>query len=413
MKVFLLALFLVSCSRTPLTDPAKAFLPAESAPELRDSYPIETLREALKNTLAAFKAGHNIPATFQFAGRTIARDDYRRALEALEPELESFERFHSFVRENFEFLPVYGGDSAGEVLSTGYFDAALKGSRKQGGAFTEPLYRAPSDMVSVDLKAFADRLPDLKSLQSLLLESVSKTPSWRGRLVKEGAIPRVVPYYSRSEIQRERVLAKRGLEIVYVDPIDEFFLEIQGSGTVSLDGGKEIRVGYDSQNGAPYTPIGRFLWDIIPKEKMSMQRIRAHLTTLDRGRQQDLFDKNASYVFFKELRGAPVTYCGAEVTPNRTIASDQGLFPKGVLEFLIVDEPVFAHPGDLDPTSWEPRPRWVFDQDTGGAIRGGGRIDLYTGRGFDAERVAGVMKRPGKLWGLAPKPEFLAKLIAR
>lgn len=406
MRFFLLALFLVSCARTPLSDPAKAFLPAESAPSLADSYPIETLRDALKKTLAAFDSGHNIPVSYQFAGRTISRDDYHRALEALEPELESFDRFHAFVQANFDFLPVYGGDSAGEILSTGYYDAAMKGSRKPEGAFTEPLYRAPSDIVSVDLKAFADRLPDVKPLQSLILESHSKSPSWRGRVVKD----KVVPYYSRAEIQRQRPLAGRGLEIVYVDPIDEFFLEIQGSGTVELSGGKQIRVGYDSQNGAPYTPIGRFLWDIIPKEQMSMQRIRAHLSTLNRGQQQDLFDKNVSYVFFKELTGAPVTYCGAEVTPMRTIATDQGLFPKGTLEFLQIDEPVFANPEDIDPASWEPRPRWVFDQDTGGAIRGGGRIDLYTGRGSDAERVAGVMKRPGHLWALAPKPEFLARL---
>jgi membrane-bound lytic murein transglycosylase A len=396
--VFLLA----SCARAPLTDSSRAFLPAEAPPALTDSYSLDSLRDALNRNLAA----KNVPAQYAFAGRVVTLADYRRALEALKTELTSWDHFHDFVRAYFDFYPAYGGDREGEVLSTGYYDGTLNGSRKKGGVFTEPLYRSPSDMVSVDLRAFSERMPDVKPLQSLVLEQKAKSAFWRGRVTEDH---RVVPYFSRSEIQRGHALDKRGLEIAYVDPVDAFFLEIQGSGTVELEDGKRIRVGYDGQNGAPYTAIGKFLFDTIPKDQMSMQRIRAHLATLSREQQQDLFDKNASYVFFKEVKGEALTYSGADATAMRTVASDQGLYPKGTLEFFEIDEPVFDGAA-VDPVRWEPRPRWVFDQDTGGAIRGGGRMDLFTGRGQEAERVAGVMKRVGKIWAIVPKESFLRTL---
>jgi membrane-bound lytic murein transglycosylase A len=419
---WLLIFLLASCARAPLTDSSRAFLPAESPPALADSYSLDSFREALSRNLAA----KSVPAQYVFAGRVVLLADYRRALEALRAELTSWDHFHEFVRANFDFYPVYGGEREGEVLSTGYYDGTLKGSRKKSAAFTEPLYRTPFDMVSVDLRAFSERMPDVKPLQSLVLEQKAKSAFWRGRVTDDH---RVVPYFSRSEIQRNHALEKRGLEIVYVDPVDAFFLEIQGSGTVELEGGKRIRVGYDGQNGAPYTAIGKFLWDTIPKDQMSMQRIRWHLAGLNRDQQQDLFDQNASYVFFKEVKGEALTYSGADATAMRTVASDQGLYPKGTLEFFAIDEPVVADRSNektvadkanqaagegaaLDPIRWESRPRWVFDQDTGGAIRGGGRVDLFTGRGPDAERVAGVMKRVGHLWAVAPKAEFLQQLSA-
>jgi membrane-bound lytic murein transglycosylase A len=406
MKLLALTLLLAGCSRAPLTEPAKAFLPATPAPALRDAYPIETLREALGKTLRAYESSATIPAEFRFADRVVTREDYRRALEALLPELESFERFHAFVKAHFDFHPVYGDEEPGEVFSTGYYDATMPGSRKPQGKLTEPIYRAPDDMVTVDLKAFADRFADVKPLQDLVTERKTKAPVWRGRLVNG----RVIPYYQRSEIQRERPLSGRGLELAYVDPIDAFFLEIQGSGVVELPGGKRLRVGYDGQNGYPYAPIGKFLWGVIPKEQMSMQRIRRYLETLPRDRQQEIFDKNPSFVFFQELKGQSLTYSGAEVTPMRTVASDRDLFPKGTLGFLDIELPVFADADALDPSAWEAKPRWVLDQDTGGAIRGGGRIDLYMGRGEDAERVAGVMKRKGHLWVAVPKEEFVREL---
>jgi membrane-bound lytic murein transglycosylase A len=416
MKILLLLLACVlvsSCARLPLTDPAKSYIPADKLPDLRDTHSLEGLQNALQKTLAAYKTSTTIPQEFRFGERVISRTDMRDALEALWPELESFERFHSFVVANFDFYEVYGDEEPGQIFSTGYYDVGMKGSRKPVGKLTEPLYKFPPDVVTIDLNAFAERMPDVKPLQDLLIEMKSLKPAWRGRLVQEGKTQRVVPYYQRAEIQRQRPLKGKGLELAYVDPIDAFFVEIQGSGVVEFPDGQKLRVGYDGQNGAPYQPIGKFLWHVIPKDLMSMQRIRLHLESLDREQQQQIFDKNPSYVFFKELKGESLTFSGAEVTAHRTIASDSYLFPKGTLGFMEIETPVFSDEQALDPSGWEMRPRWVFDQDTGGAIKGGGRTDIYMGLGPEAARLAGPMKRKGKLWYVAPKVEFTERLRAR
>lgn len=414
-NLFLLFLCLIfsSCVRAPLAEPEKSYQPVKQAPELRDSYPIETLREAVAKTLAAYKSSVLIPQEFRFSGRVVSRNDYRDALEALLPEMENYERLHAFLLKNFDFFEAYGDKEPAQVFSTGYYDVSMTGSRKPHGKFTEPLYKFPPDMVSIDLRAFAERMPDVKPLQDILQEAKSAAPIWRGRMVKEGGGTRVIPYYQRSEIQRARPLAGRKLELAYVDPIDAFFVEIQGSGVVELPNGKKIRVGYDGQNGSPYSPVGKYLFHVIPKEQMSMQRIRQHLEGLSREQQQDIFDKNPSYVFFKELDGESLTYSGAEVTAHRTIATDSFLFPKGTLGFMEIEMPVFADQVALEPSTWELKPRWVLDQDTGGAIKGGGRTDIYMGQGPVAARMAGVMKREGKLWYVAPKPEFVEQLKNR
>lgn len=405
------ALLLVfSCSRAPLEDPNKLFRPADAPEALEDSFPLETLRAALKRTLKAYESSSTIPKEFRFAERTISRVDYESALRALEPEMESPERFHAFVKENFEFYEVYGRDKWGQIFSTGYYDVTMKGSRKKTKEFSQPIYRTPKDLVSVDLAAYALRYPDLKAAQQAVTEQKSKTPVWRGRYIEESK--KIVPYFDRAEIESTQALAGKKYEIAFVDPIDAFFLEIQGSGSVILPDGKKIRVGYAAQNGWPYQAIGKFLYDVIPKEQMSMQRIRQFLETQPREKQQEVFNKNPSYVFFQELDSLALTYSGAEVTPARTIATDQFLFPKGTLGYLDIELPVFADASALEPASWEHKPRWVFDQDTGGGIRGGGRVDLYMGDDAVAERQAGVMKRDGKLWVLAPKESWLEKLRA-
>ena len=404
-----LALALAACSRAPLKDPAKTYHAGEGPTELRDALDIGTLRMALERTIRTFEDNApNLPAQYTFGERVISRDQYRRALEALRPELESWDRFLPFVRANFEFYEVYGGKDYGEVLSTGYYDPVMKGSPRATERFSRPLYRPPGDLVSIDLAAFAERNPGLAPLQSLVAEQKSKNPVWRGRYVPE--TKRVIPYYERAEIDGEKKpLRGKGLEIVWLDPVDAFFLEIQGSGVVELPG-RSLRVGYAAQNGAPYLPIGKFLTHVIPLEEMSMQRIRAYLAGVSAQERDAVLFKNPSYVFFQPLESQSLTYSGAEVTAGRTIATDKFLFPKGVLGFFSIDEPTFASEGDLNASGWEARPRFVFDQDTGGAIRGGGRVDLYMGQGPAAARKAGVMKRDGKLWGLAPKPDFLERL---
>jgi membrane-bound lytic murein transglycosylase A len=409
VRYFLLCfLFLGACARAPLQEQKDAVRLASDLPEISDSYSLESLRDALDRTLAAFQESKNIPQVYQFADRFIPREEYRKALLALKPELESMERFQAFVRANFDFYEVYGSDEWGKIFSTGYYDPLIEGSKKPTERHWQPLYRSPPDMISVDLAAYAEKRPELSLLQQIITEQKSKTPLWRGRLVDK----RVIPYFERAEIDPldgKGPLSGRSLEIAWVDPIDAFFLQIQGSGILDI-GGKKLRVGYASQNGFPYVAIGKHLLDVIPLEQVSMQRIRQHLASVSRAELQAILNKNPSYVFFQELSGLSLTYSGAEVTPARTIATDQFFFPKGVLGFLDIELPVFADATSQEPISWERKPRWVFDQDTGGAIRGGGRVDLYMGQDAEAARMAGVMKRDGRLWYAVPKESFLAEL---
>lgn len=245
MKAALLIfLFLASCARAPLTDPAKAFRLAEGAPHLRDSYDISSLAVALERTLVAIQAGVNIPAQYVFGERIVGREEYRRALEALRPEMESFERFHAFVSENFEFYEVYGNDEGwGQVFATGYYDPVIQGSLKKTSTHSRPIYKSPPDLVSVDLTAYAELVPQLKD--HLRTEQKSKRPIWRGRYLADTKT--IVPYYPRAEV--EAGLSGMNLELAWMDPIDAFFLEIQGSGLIEFGRGKSIRVGYASQNG--------------------------------------------------------------------------------------------------------------------------------------------------------------------
>jgi membrane-bound lytic murein transglycosylase A len=180
-------------------------------------------------------------------------------------------------------------------------------------------------------------------------------------------------------------------------------MQIQGSGRVVFPDKKELRLGYAGQNGYRYDPIGKFLTDKIPLEEMSMASLENYLRGLPADEMQKILNQNASYVFFKKLDGKPVTFLGSEAVPGRTIATDKRYFPKGTLAYLEVDAPVFDDDKNPKPARFAPAPRLVIDADTGGAIRGGGRVDLYWGEGESAARSAGVMKQKGRLWYLIPK----------
>ncbi len=408
MKRLFFFLLLASCARAPLEDPKGAFR-LSTGPELKDSLPLSSLKEALERNLVAFSTSTTIPAEYQFGERIVSREDYQKSLAALAPELESMDRFQSFVRMNFDFYEVYGNeDGWGTIFSTGYYDPTVQGSKKKTDRFSRAIYKTPSDLVSIDLGAYAEKFPDQEIWQKARTEQKSPTPLWRGRYVAESK--KIIPYYSRKEIEADLPLKGKGLELAWLDPVDAFFLEIQGSGVVEFTKGKKIRVGYDGQNGYAYAPIGKYMLDAIPLELMSMQRIRQHLNSLSPEARDSILFQNPSYVFFRELAGLSLTYSGAEVTPGRTIATDKFLFPKGTLNYLEIETPVFSDGEAFDPSDWITTPRWVFDQDTGGAIRGGGRVDLYMGQSEEAERMAGVMKRTGKLWALVPKEEFLQRL---
>jgi membrane-bound lytic murein transglycosylase A len=221
-----------------------------------------------------------------------------------------------------------------------------------------------------------------------------------------------VPYYSRAEIDREGVLRGRGDEIAWArNPVDIFFLQIQGSGILRLPDGRRLQIGYAGQNGLPYRSIGRLLIESgkIPRAEMSMQRLRGYLAEHPEERDA-IMDYNESYVFFRFLSGGPLGSLEVPVTPGRSIATDSRLFPKGAPVLLYSERPVLSSDGKL--RGWTPFLRLVLNQDTGGAIQGPQRVDLFFGAESRAEAEAGFMNSPGKLFFLMLK-DLPSKTAAR
>jgi len=285
------------------------------------------------------------------------------------------------------FTPAMATNNGNEVgLFTGYYEPELNGSRKKQGRFQTPLLARPDDLVMVDLGAFRDTL---------------KGERIAGRV--DGG--KLVPYANRGDIVAGR-LGARGRPLVYVDdPVDAFFLQVQGSGRVKFADGSLVRVGYDGQNGYPYTAIGRLLVDrgAMPKDQLSMQSIRAWLVAHPSDARA-LMNENASYVFFKELaitdpnQGAPGS-AGVPLTAQASLAVDTRFHGLGAPIWIEAHAPA-ANPATLDLDF----NRLVIAQDTGGAIRGPVRGDVYWGAGKTAESVAGRMAHKGKLFVLLPKP---------
>jgi len=264
-------------------------------------------------------------------------------------------------------------------LVTGYYEPLLQGSRERSEQYATPLYRRPDDLLIVDL---ASVIPELKGRRV------------RGRL--EGN--KVVPYFSRGETRGAASLA--GREIVWIDnALDAFMLEVQGSGRVQLTTGETIRLQYEDQNGHPYRSIGKYLADqgVMPIEQVNMPAIRAWLAANPQ-RLNEVLDSNPSVVFFRE--GAlddpsvgPKGALGIPLTAGRSIAVDPKFLPLGAPMFLSTTQPGTALPLQ----------RLVVAQDTGGAIRGPVRADLFFGFGAEAGAQAGMMKYDGEMWLLWPR----------
>ena len=282
----------------------------------------------------------------------------------------------SFFETWFDPFLASDNDEA-EGLFTGYFEAELHGSRMREGPYQTPLYARPSDMVTADLGEFRD--------------------DWKGKkLVGRLVDGRLRPYPSRAEIEAGALTGK-DLEILWVDdPIDAFFLQIQGSGRVSMNDGQTVRLGYAAQNGHKYVAIGRQLIERgeVPREQMSMQAIRSWLED-NPDQAPKLMNSNPSFVFFRELtKPGPIGAQGVPLTPGRSLAVDLKFIPMGVPVWLDTTDPLSAG---------EPLRRLVVAQDTGGAIRGPVRGDLFWGFGDEAARKAGPMKQQGNYYLLLPK----------
>ena len=396
----LLALLLISlgsfilsaCGRTAAPSPETAFR-AVAAPTLSDDLNLKDLASGITTQRSALS--RNPHSAMQFGPVSITHGKYVQALDRLSSELIS-SRSNSekleYIRNNFLFYEIYGAQDWGQILLTGYFEPLIRGSLRPTSALSQPLYRRPDDLVTIPLGAFSPRFKEESAL--------------KGRLAKG----RVVPYYSREDIDGKHTLKGRGLEICWVDPIDAFFLQIQGSGTIELKDGSQFFVTYAEKNGHKYEAIGKFLKERIAPAAITMQSIVALLKTMPESERSELLFRNPSYVFFNRSPQRAITSLGIPATSGRTIAADPKFVPKGALAFITFNKPVFdteAAPSDPSQSSIKVSSievgRFVLDQDSGGAITGTGRIDLFWGRGDDAKRYAGVLQSPARIWYLVPK----------
>lgn len=296
----------------------------------------------------------------------------------------SDENIKNYFKKYFNLYSATNMDGSDTGTITGYYQPILKGSKFKTSHYKVPLYTTPKDLITVDL---SEVYPELKSKRL------------RGKLAGN----KLIPYLSRAEIDGQgSPLA--GNEIVWVeDPVEAFFLEIQGSGIIQLDNGEAMQIGYADQNGYPFKAIGSTLVQKkeITMAEASMEGIknwaRKNITKL-----REFLNMNASYVFFRKLPNdlpGPIGALGVSIEAERSVAIDPKFVPLGAPIFLSTTQ----------PNTNEPLERLMVAQDTGGAIRGGVRADFYWGSGDEAGRKAGSMKQQGKIWTLLPRDYVFPK----
>ncbi|TYT73771.1 murein transglycosylase A [Desulfobotulus mexicanus] len=402
--ILILALSACSGKRPPLPDPEAAQpethrplirLSPEAYPVFSDDLQYEGMLAVLYKSLEFYRRiSPDRPVRFGEdvypASHMIATTRELMALVHTRPDRETLNRA---IREKFLVYraagtPPPGSDSRpeGKVLFTGYYEPLLKGSLSQREGFNVPLHGMPEDLVEVDLSPFGQEYQG-KRIRG----------RWTGSTFE--------PYPDRDAIVYKGALNGKAPVVAYLScPIDKFFLQVQGSGIVYLEEGGFIRVHYRGQNGRAYRSVGTHLIRTgkVPREEMSMQRIRQYLME-NPEEQREILSYNPSYVFFHTVPDGPIGALGFPLTPGRSVAVDRRIFPDGAPVFVEAEKPVIYADGSI--ANWQPFSRFMAAQDTGGAIRGSGRADIFFGNDRYAEIAAGHLQHAGEMYFLVlPMP---------
>ncbi len=370
----LLSLLLLSaCATGPETKPSPAKLVLKQA-SFSDLPGWKTDRQ--QEALTAFRKScariAKLDASKSMAGGWAGIfGEWSAPCAALPPGDVTAEAARAYFENNF--TPYAASDNGkADGLFTGYFEASLRGSSVRTAQYSIPLRARPSDLIMVDLGLFRDEL--------------------KGQRIAGRAIDgNLKPYEDRAAIEDGKLPPAQDKPLLWVDSAaDAFFLQIQGSGIVTMTDGTTRRVGYDGQNGHPYYAIGKELVKRghLAKDDVSMQSIKTWLAR-NPVEGREIMRTNKSYVFFKLMDDGPKGGEGVTLTPRRSLAIDHSLIPYGV--------PVFVSTEMLDLK------QLMVAQDTGGAIRGAVRGDVFFGYGAEAERLAGPMNSKGQYWFLLPK----------
>ncbi len=335
--------------------------------------------KAFRTSCQSISAQLTPPADPKALGGSL-RDPCRAAKVA---DISDAAKARAFFQENFLPLRI-SRLGEGEGFVTGYYEPILDGSRTPTDVYTVPVYRRPSNLFVRGKKQSDSGLPN------------------KGEVFRKIGRRKLVPYYDRGEIE-DGAIAGGGLEICWLkSQTDLLFAQIQGSARIRIEDGSTIRINYDAHNGYPYTAVGRILIDrgIIPKEQMSMQRIREWMDQNPDG-AKELRRQNRSYVFFREVqlsdKDEAVGAQGVPLTPGRSIAVDKALHVYGTPFFIEGELPIES------AQSKTPFRRLMVAQDTGSAIVGPARADIYFGAGTDAGRVSGRLRNNARFIILVPK----------
>lgn len=372
-----------------LKDTALIRIDSSEYPDFSDDMDYDSLENSILGSISYL---NRIPPTTEFKfGQDIFSSLHM---------IKSLEHFLDFIRTNpskdelMRFIKAYyliystaGSDTPGQVLFTGYFEPVLRGSLYKNSEYQFPIYARPDDLTTIDLSLFSQQF---------------KGQTIVGRYTNQ----RVVPYYDRKEIEYERQLEGKVREIAWLENrIDLFFLQIQGSGKIFLTNGEIINVHFNGTNGRPYRSIGKLLIDQgrLSREEISMQKIRDYLRNHPE-EIETVLNYNPSYVFFSVEENGPLGSLAVKLTPGRSIALDRQLFPPAGLAFIETQKPLINEDGTIH--KWISFSRFVLNQDTGGAIRGPSRADLFWGNGTYAEIAAGHMQELGNLYFLILKPDI-------
>ncbi|MFA7346916.1 MAG: MltA domain-containing protein [Desulfurivibrionaceae bacterium] len=302
------------------------------------------------------------------------------AFQRIIAEKPSPQGLTALLKKEFILCQAQGRGADQKIFLTGYFEPLFKASLTKTATYRYPLYRTPPDLITI---------PGIK-----------KGEKQTGRM-ENGSL---VPYFTRGEMEKGGLLA--GQELVYLaDPVEAFILHIQGSGRVQLGDGSLHRVQFAAKNGREYRSIGRLLVEkgVMRKEEATMPRIVRYLKEHPEEREF-ILHHNDSFVFFRwgdDSAAGPMGCLGEPLTPGRSVALDQECFPPGGLAFLTTRKPRVNAASEV--IGWEPLHRFVVNQDSGSAITGPGRLDLFWGAGPYAEAAAGNMKHPGVLYFLVKK----------
>lgn len=395
LALALLALLLAGCAKevpaplpptAPPPEKPKVVLevvPEDQWPLLADDLDPNSFREACQQSLEYLRR-QPADKLFDYGVRQYTVGEIMAGLLRLADVLVRFPEARArteALKREFILLRSVGSDGQGRVLFTGYYEPILPGRKKPSPPFIHPLYGLPADLVNIDLSQFGDDLPKKK-------------------LVGQVREHQVRPYPDREAIDFGGAIKGQVEPLAYLDDmVEAFFLHIQGSGQIKFPDGTRARLGFAGSNGRPYRSIGPLLVaeGLMTQDEMSMQNIKALLAQRPELRRRVLA-QNPSYVFFRKLspEGGPLGCFEMPLTAGRSVALDRRVFPGLAPGFILGTRPT---PG----SGTAPFGRFIVNQDTGGAIRGPGRLDLYYGSGPEAGLLAGRMKHAGQLFFFAPK----------